>query len=160
MEIEKAIRQKKFKDPYERALVNLLYTSSRLEYNQTCVFKSFGLSMQQYNILRILKGRFPEPITVNMLIDRMIDKSSNASRIVEKLRTKGFLERKICPEDRRRVDIFITDKGADVLSEATAALYRMHDDWRNLTDEEADTLNALLTKLREKETTEIEKQTK
>ncbi len=160
MEIEKAIRQKKFKDPYERVLVNLLYTSSRLEYKQTCVFKNFGLSMQQYNILRILKGRFPEPITVNMLIERMIDKSSNASRIVEKLRTKGFLERKICPEDRRRVDIFITDKGAEVLAEATAALYRMHDDWRNLTDEEADTLNALLTKLREKETTESEKQTK
>lgn len=159
MEIEKAIRQKKFKDPYERALVNLLYTSSRVEYAQTAVFRDYGLSMQQYNILRILKGRFPEPITVNMLIERMIDKSSNASRIVEKLRLKGFAERKVSPDDRRRVDIFITEKGEDILAQATEALYDLHDRARSLSDEEADTLNALLNKMRAREGDENETKT-
>jgi len=151
MEIEEAIKQKQFKDPYERAMVNLLFTGSWLEYMQASVFKNHGLSLQQYNILRILKGQFPEPITVNMLIERMIDKSSNASRIVEKLRVKGLLERKICPDDRRRVDIFITEAGTDVLAKATAALDDLHKRVRNLTDEEADQLNTLLTKLRTKE---------
>lgn len=151
MEIEEAIKQKNFKDPYERAMVNLLYTGSWLEYIQASVFKNHGLSLQQYNILRILKGQFPEPITVNMLIERMIDKSSNASRIVEKLRVKGLLERKVCPADRRRVDIFITEEGSGILTKATADLANLHKRMRNLSNEEADQLNTLLTKLRTKE---------
>lgn len=148
MEIEKAIQQKKFKDPYERAMVNLLYTSSWLSYRQTAVFKKYGLSMQQYNILRILRGQHPEPITVNMLIDRMIDKSSNASRIVEKLRSKGLLERKTCPDDRRRVDVVITNEGLDILAKATEALAELHRSMRSISEAEAETLNELLNKLR------------
>ncbi len=148
MEIEKAIQQKKFKDPYERAMVNLLYTSSWLSYRQTAVFKKYGLSMQQYNILRILRGQHPEPITVNMLIDRMIDKSSNASRIVEKLRSKGLLERQTCPDDRRRVDVVITNEGLNILAKATEALAELHRSMRSINEAEAETLNELLNKLR------------
>ncbi len=151
MEIEKAIQQKKFKDPYERAMVNLLYTSSWLEYKQSALFKQYGLSMQQYNVLRILRGQFPKPITVNMLIDRMIDKSSNASRIVEKLRGKGMLERKVCPDDRRRVDVVITEIGLEALSKATEALGTLHASLRSIDEEEAETLNTLLNKMRSSE---------
>jgi DNA-binding MarR family transcriptional regulator len=148
MDIEEAIQQKKFKNPYERAIVNLLYTGSWLAYRQTAAFKPHGLSMQQYNILRILKGQHPDPITVNMLIGRMIDKSSNASRIVEKLRAKRLLERKTCPDDRRRVDVVITDAGLNVLAKATNELALLHANTRNLSDEEALQLNTLLNKLR------------
>jgi DNA-binding MarR family transcriptional regulator len=151
MEIEKAIQQKKFKDPYERALVNLLYTGSWLSYQQTAAFKPHGLSMQQYNILRILRGQHPEPITVNALISRMIDKNSNASRIVEKLRAKGLLERKICPADRRRVDVVITEEGLRALGAATQSLEALHLHLRSISDEESETLNDLLNKLRSAE---------
>lgn len=148
MKIEEAIQQKKFQDPFERALVNLLYTSSWLSYEQTQVFKTHELSMQQYNILRILKGQHPKTITVNMLIERMIDKSSNASRIVEKLRVKRMLKRKICPEDRRRVDVLITNHGMKVLEEATAHLRKLHERIRHLDEAEIELLNGLLNKLR------------
>jgi len=151
VKIEEAIHQKKFKDPFERALVNLLYTSSWLSYEQTQVFKAHELSMQQYNVLRILKGQHPQSITVNMLIERMIDKSSNASRIVEKLRLKGMLKRKICPEDRRRVDVLITRRGIKVLNAATADLHQLHRRIQNLDEAEVELLNELLNKLRTKE---------
>ncbi len=155
MSIEQAIHQKEFKDLYEKAIVNVLYTASWISYRQSMLFKSHGITMQQYNILRILKGQSPEPITVNQLIERMIDKSSNASRIVERLRLKGLLKREVCPEDRRRVDIFITDKGEKVLIAATEELKQMHTKSRKLNGEEVGRLNALLDKLRgENENTE------
>ena len=83
------------------------------------MFKSRNISWQQYNILRILRGRKGEPATVKLLTERMMDKMSNASRLVEKLKTKGFVERRPAKEDRRRVDIYITEEGLKVLEEMT-----------------------------------------
>lgn len=148
MEIEKAIQQKKFSSAIERSMVNILYTGSWLATLQLGALKPFGISIQQYNVLRILKGQYPEPTTVNELIDRMIDKNSNASRIVEKLRAKGFLVRTTCPEDRRRVDVIITEAGIDLLNQCNEAIYQLQDDYNKLSPEEHLELNRLLNKLR------------
>lgn len=148
MKIEEAIKQSSFSNEKEKVVVNILYTSSWINYQHHCLFKSRDLSMQQYNVLRILKGQYPETATVNLLIDRMLDKSSNASRIVEKLRAKGLVERKACSKDRRRVDVLITEKGLALLEEATAEMQSLEWNQNNLTQKEAQELNRLLDKLR------------
>lgn len=148
MEIEKAIHQKKFANERERVIVNILYTSSWLTYIQMGVFKKYDISMQQYNVLRILKGQYPKPATVNMLIERMIDKSSNASRIVEKLRAKGLVVRSECPKDRRQVDVVLTQSGIDLLTDCTDELYTIQAATDKLDDAENKELNRLLNKLR------------
>lgn len=148
MEIEQAIHQKEFANERERAIVNILYTSSWLTYIQMGVFKEYDISMQQYNVLRILRGQYPKPATVNMLIERMIDKSSNASRIVEKLRTKGLVVRSECPKDRRQVDVILTQTGIDLLTDCTKEVYAIHAETDKLNDTENKELNRLLNKLR------------
>ncbi|NEN23611.1 winged helix DNA-binding protein [Cryomorpha ignava] len=148
MEIEQAIHQKEFANERERAIVNILYTSSWLTYIQMGVFKKYDISMQQYNVLRILKGQYPKPATVNMLIERMIDKSSNASRIVEKLRSKDLVVRSECPKDRRQVDVVLTQTGIDLLTNCTKEVYAIHKKTDKLDDAENKELNRLLNKLR------------
>ncbi len=148
MEIEKAIKQKSFGSELEKAVINILYTSSWISYDQVHILKKFDLSMQQYNILRILKGQHPNTATVNLLIDRMIDKSSNASRIVEKLRVKELVSRVECPKDRRRVDIAITEKGLKIVALATQEMQHLEILTDALTVNEAKQLNSLLNKIR------------
>lgn len=148
MRIEDEIKQTKpFLNPQTKALVNLNFTASWLTTSQTQLLKSFGISVQQYNILRILKGMQPEPATVKILIERMIDKNSNASRLVDKLKIKGLVERNACEEDRRRVDVMITEKGLKVLEQTTKVLEKQKD-IIHLTDEEALLLSDLLDKMR------------
>ncbi len=151
MKLTKAIKQERFKTELQKAVVNILYTSSWLNYRQAAIFKEFGLTMKQFNILRILKGQYPNAATVNLLIERMIDKSSNASRIVDKLVDKGLVERKVCPEDRRRVDVIISDAGMKIVNKASQRLEMSETFTDSLTEKEAKKLNELLDKLRIKE---------
>ncbi|MBK6948844.1 MAG: winged helix DNA-binding protein [Haliscomenobacter sp.] len=149
MRIEEAIQQKRFRSEYQKVVVNILYTASWLSQMSARMLKSLGISPEQYNLLRILRGMHPEPATVKLLTDRMIDKMSNASRLVEKLRLKGLVERTECPADRRRVDVRITEKGLALLKKADVF---MEDDLElqltNLDTAEAEQLNALLDQLR------------
>ena len=148
MRIEEEIKQTKpFANPQIKAVVNLNFTASWLSGVQAEMLKPYGISIQQYNILRILRGMHPKPATVKILIDRMIDKNSNASRLVDKLLKKGLLERNTCPRDRRRVDVMITEAGLDMVSEVSKAL-KKRKDFMNLTDEDAVVLSDLLDKLR------------
>lgn len=153
MKIEEAIQQKKFISEYQKALINLLYTSGQVLSNNTRVLRPFNISQQQFNILRILRGMHPEPATVKLLTERMLDKMSNASRLVEKLKQKGLVERLTCEHDRRRVDISITAKGLGLVKEASVEIEndmeRMND---VLTEEEAQQLSDLLDKVRTHET--------
>ncbi len=151
MNLTDAIKQERFKTEIQKAVVNILYTSSWLNYQQSAVFKEFGLTMKQFNILRILKGQYPKTATVNLLIERMIDKSSNASRSVDKLVEKGLVQRKTCPEDRRRVDIIISDSGMKIVDQASKRLEQSEIFTESLTENEAQELNKLLDKLRTKE---------
>ena len=148
MEIGKEIKQSKFKNEHQKMLINILFTSGWLSAKNACNLKPYGISPQQFNILRILRGQHPKPATVNLLIDRMLDKNSNASRLVEKLRLKKFVERATCAEDRRAVNVVITQKGLDLLAqidkEETAFLKGL----KNLSEKEAEQMNVLLDKIR------------
>ncbi|WP_373495342.1 MarR family winged helix-turn-helix transcriptional regulator [Aquiflexum sp.] len=148
MRLEEAIKQKEFKDPYNKAIVNLLYTQSFIVTKQCTFFKPFGLSPEQYNVLRILRGQKGNPITVSSIQERMLNKMSNASRLVEKLKQKGMVVREECPSDRRQVDILITEKGMDVLNQLHNQMNGLDKAIIQLNEEEVDQLNLLLDKLR------------
>lgn len=148
MKLEDEIRQTKFINNSHKAIVNIIYTNNWLVNSQTCLLKKHNLTMQQYNILRILRGQYPNPSTIKLIKERMLDKMSDASRIVEKLRMKGLIDRTICDNDRRNVDVFINKKGLNLL----ASLDKMNDEndklMSNLSNDELLTLNDLLDKLR------------
>jgi DNA-binding MarR family transcriptional regulator len=148
MKIEEEISQSKFKSRNHKLIVNIIYTFNWLYEKQFKILKPFGLTIQQYNILRILRGQSPDPATIKLLKERMLDKMSDASRLVEKLRVKGLVHRRICDKDRRNVDVLITEKGLDLLSE----IDKKEDEFEKLIDnletEETDELNNLLDKLR------------
>lgn len=149
MKIEEAIQQKKFISEHQKAHLNILFTASWLNQRTTAVLKPYGLTWQQFNILRILRGRYPEPATVKLLTERMIDKMSNASRLVDKLLSKGLVERCTSQEDRRRVDVSITEEGLELLASASDDLERgLSFEDGKLNDDEAETLNELLDKMR------------
>jgi DNA-binding MarR family transcriptional regulator len=115
MRIEDEIKQPTFQDDTQKAFINLVYTAGWLQVRQVAIFKPYNLTLPQYNILRILRGQHPLPATVALLIDRMLDKTSNASRIVDKLEEKKLVTRTICPANRRAVDIRITETGLQLL---------------------------------------------
>lgn len=146
--IEDAIQQKEFKDQFNKAVVNLIYTHSYLVTAQSVLFKPHDLSPEQYNVLRILKGQNGVPTTVSSIQDRMLNKMSNASRLVEKLKMKGLVERNECPADRRQVDILITEKGLELLKTIQKQVEESNVQYINLTNDEAIQLNDLLDKLR------------
>ncbi len=149
MQIEEAIvQQKGFTSEYEKMVVNLLYTSSWLQINQVRFFKQFDISPEQYNVLRILRGQHPKSASVCLIQERMLDKMSNASRLVEKLKQKELVCRKECPLDRRQVDVSITEKGLKLLDEIEEKSERLSDFTKALNKNEALTLNTLLDKLR------------
>ncbi len=148
MKLEEEIKNKPFADQFEKLMVNIIYTGNWLNYQHVQILKNFGVSTQQYNILRILRGQHPNPATVNLLKERMLDKMSNVSRLIEKLRQKGLVQREICPSDRRAVDIKITDKGLKMLQQMDQKIQTVQKKLRNLEAEEIETLNKLLDKLR------------
>ncbi len=148
MGISEDIKQSKFKSELNKAMINIIYTNSWLSTRQANIFKQFGLTMPQFNILRILRGQHPKPATVNLLIDRMLDKSSNASRIVDKLEAKKFVVRKQCSDDRRAVDVFISQSGLDLLKLIDQELEKWERSQEKLSTDECAQLNLLLDKLR------------
>ncbi len=148
MKIEEEIEQKQFANEYVKVGINIMFTASFLIHKNTQLLKPFGISIQQFNILRILRGLHPEPATIKLLTRRMIDKTSNASRLVERLRQKGLVERHECEFDRRKVDIFITKSGLELVNEASITLEATDQILHPISEEEAKTLNTILDKLR------------
>lgn len=148
MGISEEIKQEKFKSQYSKAVVNVIYTSAWLHQQHIQLFKLHGLTTPQFNILRILRGQHPKPATVNLLIDRMLDKSSNASRIVDKLEQKKLVERRQCSKDRRAVDVLISHHGLELLKEMDAKIEEWENTNNKLTEKEAIMLNSLLDKMR------------
>ncbi len=147
MNIEKEIEVEKFDCLYEKTLVNLVFTYNWINTKLKCIFEPFHITVQQYNILRILKGQC-KPATLNLLKDRMLDKMSDASRIVERLLQKELVERKVCPLDRRAVDISISQKGLDLLMQLEEH-YKVQKVFNNnLFEDELLELNEYLDRLR------------
>jgi DNA-binding MarR family transcriptional regulator len=147
MQIEKEI-QSKFEDNYHKVVVNISYTSGWLNNILRGEFEKFNLTSQQFNVLRILRGQYPNPATINLLKERMLDKMSDASRIVDRLVQKELVSRCTSSHDRRAVDILISEKGLNILSEMDNN-FKTADLVKNfLTEDEAGQLSDLLDKLR------------
>lgn len=148
MRLEDEIKQIKFASEYKKAMLNILFTASWVDVVSSKMLKSHGISLQQYNVLRILKGQHPNSISVNDIMSRMLDRMSNASRLVEKLRLKDLVERTICEKDRRQVDVKITDKGIKLLDELNSKMDNIGELESKITEEEAFLVNEILDKIR------------
>jgi DNA-binding MarR family transcriptional regulator len=148
MRIDEEIQSSKFEDNYHKAVVNITYTYGWLSNVFRCRFEKYNLTQQQFNILRILRGQYPNPATVNLLKERMLDKMSDASRIVDRLVQKGLVSRCTNSKDRRAVDIRISDAGLAVLAKMDEEFKTKDFLQDNLTQEEAASLSDLLDKMR------------
>ncbi|NSL88773.1 MarR family winged helix-turn-helix transcriptional regulator [Chitinophaga solisilvae] len=149
MRLEEELKQARFKDEYQKAMLNVIFTANWLELAIAHVLKEFDLSSQQYNVLRILRGSNPRPLNLLDIQERMMDRMSNATRLVEKLRQKGLLTRTQCEENRRKVEIAITEKGLSLLDTLDPLMSRNHlEITKKITPDEAATLNHILDKLR------------
>ena len=149
VKLEDEIKQAQFTDDFMKAILNILVTADRISSATNATLRPFDLSKEQYNVLRILRGQHPNPSTLQLVSERMISKSSNATRLVEKLRMKGLVERCLCPTNRRKVDILITQKGLDLLEELDPLMIENGERMRKITDAEARTLNLILDKMRD-----------
>ncbi len=151
MKLEDAIKSNKFKNETQKAGLNVLYTAWWLKTLSTKEMKTFDLTHEQYNVLRILKGKHPVKMCVKDIASRMIEKSSNVPRIVDRLELKRLIERTQGEIDGRQTVITLTQKGIDVLVEATEKLNKTWEDAVSMSDEDASTLSSLLEKMRTKE---------
>ena len=148
MKLEEEIKQDKFRNENQKLAVNIIFTHGWLSNHQNEIFGEFDLTGTQYNILRILRGQHPSPLSINLLKERMLDKMCDASRLVERLRKKGWVEREICEEDRRRVNVRITNAGLKLLDKLDEYNESFDNLFANLSDSESKQLNDLLDKLR------------
>lgn len=148
MNLEKEIRQQKFTSEFEKTAVNLWITASWLHSLNSARLRPFGLTPEQYNVLRILRASHPQTLMLSEIACRMIDRNSNATRLVEKLRVKGMLKRETCAGNRRQVDIFITEKGLAVLRKIDQEEPQWIAKMKNITKAETHELNRILDKLR------------
>jgi DNA-binding MarR family transcriptional regulator len=146
--LEIAIKQKKFKDPWQKAAINIIYTGSWLKYETTEFLRPFHLTAQQFNVLRILRGQFPNGITTMEIRKRLLDKMSDTSRMVDRLERDGWVEKKKDEIDRRLVSVNISQKGLDVLAQIDSREKEMHRLIYGLKEEEAVQLSRLLDKVR------------
>jgi len=149
MKLENEIQQvKPFRNNYHKAAVNLIFTGKWMIQFHSDAFKKYDLTFQQYNILRILRGRNLKASTIKLIRERMLDRMSDASRIVELMRKKKLVERNICGEDRRKMDVIIMQKGLELLEEIEKENERMDKHLSALNEEEIVLLNDLLDKVR------------
>lgn len=148
MSIEQDIQQKDFRNEYQKALLNMLYTSYYLVDKMNGVFKEQDITRQQYNVLRILRGQYPGHASINLIKERMLDKMSDASRIVERLRLKGLITREYCETDKRSVEVTITQAGLNLLEKMQPAVEAFESLFYNLNEDETKALNKLLDKIR------------
>jgi DNA-binding MarR family transcriptional regulator len=151
MGIEKDIQQLSFKSTKQKALVNVLYTYGWIMERIKNFLAKEDITHQQYNILRILRGSFPHPISTLQIRERMLDKMSDTSRIVDRLVLKNLAKKTVCEKDKRLVDVIITGKGQELLERIDVEASYFDQIMSHLSESEADQLNYLLDKLRYKQ---------
>ena len=149
MKIEDEIKQNFFKDDYQKLVVNLLYTSNWMNAQFELLFKNSGITLQQYNVLRILRGQYPKPSSIKLIKERMLDRMSDASRIVDKLVLKKLVIRNQCSNDRRSVDVVISEDGLNLLIAMDVLDEKIKEILKPLSKTEITVLNDLLDKLRD-----------
>jgi DNA-binding MarR family transcriptional regulator len=130
-------------------VVNLVYTGNWVRDQQNQTFKKYDILPQHYNLLRILKGRFPKPASPGEIKEVMLDKGTDVTRLVDKLVNKDLVRRGLCEENRRKMDVVITEKGLQLLKELEVPMQSLSDQLKSqLSENEAETLSHLLDKLR------------
>jgi len=149
MTIEEAIKQKKFENAQHRAHVNLMFTANWLIDQTKAALKPFGLTPQQFNVLRILRGRHPEQCSSADIKEVMVDKGPDLTRLIDRLIVKEFVTRNVCSENRRKMDIAISEKGLELLKKLDAHLGQRFKNRSSITDAEANELCGILDKMRE-----------
>lgn len=148
MKIEEAIQQTKpFRNNRHKAMVNLIYTHNWMVDQLRAKIKPHGITMQQYNVLRVLRGA-GEPISTSIIRERLLDKMADTSRMVNRLHQKGLVIRRECEQDKRLVDVLLTDEGYELLAQLDKLNRDMDRICGDLTDQEAKLLSSLLDKLR------------
>jgi MarR family transcriptional regulator, 2-MHQ and catechol-resistance regulon repressor len=148
MSIEKDIQQMSFVSPRQKAMINILYTYGWLLERIKNFLAKEDITHQQFNILRILRGTSPKPLSTLQIRERMLDKMSDTSRIVDRLITKGLVKKTICPADKRLVDVVITDKGQELLKRMDKESDQVNTIMANLSENDAEMLSSLLDRLR------------
>ena len=149
MKIEEEIQQGSFQSEQHRLLINIIYTGNQFTLSNNRMLKQFSITTQQFNVLRILRGQKGNPISVKDMHGRMLDSTSNVSRLVDKLLAKELIERIVCPNDRRRVELTITPKGLKLLDEIEIVSGSLRHKMKNaITEEEAKIANSILDKFR------------
>lgn len=149
MKIEEEIKQGRFESEQERLLINIIFSGNQFTLSNNRELKQFDLTSQQFNVLRILRGQKGNPISVKDIHSRMLDSTSNVSRLVDKLLVKDLIVRITCPSDRRRVELTITSKGLSILSKIDEMFVEKKQKLKSvISEEEAKMANAILDKFR------------
>ena len=149
MSIEKEIQQSKFRNAYQKASINLIYTVGWLRDKTKAIFDTEDITSQQFNILRILRGSYPQPLSTLQIREKMLEKMSDTSRIVDRLITKGLVKKVVCKKDRRLVDVMITDKGKKLLERLDERQEELDGLLNHLSEKDANILSDLLDKIRD-----------
>ena len=148
MNFEDQIRQTKFRNNFLKAILNLKYTSSFYNSKEVEVFKKYGILAQHFNVLRIVRGVYPDSVSPGKILEVMLDSGRDLTRLVDKLVKLGLLIRSTCPYNRRRVDINITEEGLALTDKIGKDVDVFLDSIETLTDKESEQLSNLLDKLR------------
>ena len=149
MGIDKDIQQLTFRNPHQKAAINLIYTLGWMREKTNLIFEAEDITPQQFNILRILRGSYPQPLSTLQIRERMLEKMSDTSRIVDRLITKGLVKKLTCKNDRRLVDIIISDKGKKLLERLDERQDEIDGVLSNLSERDANILSDLLDKIRD-----------
>jgi len=149
MALENEINQPSFRCEDQKAIVNIIFTYHWVTEKLKNILSVEGITMQQFNILRILRGSDPMPLSTLSIRERMLDKMSDTSRIVERMLRNGLVGKRICSTDKRLVDINLTEEGKEMLLRLDERIDEMDEITANLNPEELKTLNYLLDKVRE-----------
>jgi len=148
MKLEEAIKSNKFRNEVHKAGLNILYTAWWLKTMMSKELKEYGLTHEQYNVLRILKGKHPEQICVREIACRMIEKSSNVPRIIDRLETKKLVKRASSDSDKRETVIVLTPAGINILQHSTDRVNKLMDTRMIIDEQKAKELNSLLEEIR------------
>jgi DNA-binding MarR family transcriptional regulator len=148
MKLEEAIKTSRFRNEQHKASLNIIYTAYWMKSHLSVVFKEHGLTEEQFNVMRILKGKHPEPMCVRDIASRMLEKNSNVPRIIDRLVAKKLVRRATSKEDKRETLISLTDKGIEHLDVASRAVEKRSNEIIDLSESEASQLHELLEKLR------------
>jgi len=151
VKLEEAIKSNKFKNEVHKAALNILYTAWWLKTIMSKELKEYGLTHEQYNVLRILKGRHPEQICVKEIACRMIERSSNVPRIIDRLETKKLVKRASSDTDKRETVIVLTPAGINILEHGTDRINKLIEKTILIDEEKASALSNSLEELRKLE---------